>query len=50
MQLTSTFASANVDVPEVEPLTSGVTRAKERASATQQLCIVLGAVLILRLH
>jgi hypothetical protein len=31
------FASANANVPEVERLTSRVTRAEERASATQQL-------------
>jgi hypothetical protein len=30
-------------VPEVERLTSRVTRAEERASATQQLCSVLVA-------
>jgi hypothetical protein len=32
-----------VDVPEVKPLTSGVARAEERVSATQQLCNLLGA-------
>jgi hypothetical protein len=37
------FASANANVPEVERLTSRETRAEERVSATQQLCIVLVA-------
>jgi hypothetical protein len=32
--MTSTLASASVDVPDVEPLTSGGTRAEERVSAT----------------
>ena len=45
LQLTLAFASANANVPDVEPLTSGGTRAEERASATQQLYAVLGEVL-----
>ncbi len=46
LQLTSTLASASVDVPEVEPLTSGGTRVEERERATQQLCSLLGDVLL----
>jgi hypothetical protein len=41
LQLTLAFASANANVPEVAPLTSGGTRAEERVSAKQQLCSVL---------
>jgi hypothetical protein len=37
------FASANANVPDVKPLTSGGTRAEERERATQQLCSLLGA-------
>jgi hypothetical protein len=44
LQLTLALASASVNVPDVEPLTSGETRAEERASATQQLCSLLVAV------
>jgi hypothetical protein len=43
LQLTLAFASANANVPDVEPLTSGGTRAEERERATQQLCSVLAA-------
>jgi hypothetical protein len=43
LQLTLAFASANANVPDVKPLTSGGTRAEERVSATQQLCSVLNA-------
>jgi hypothetical protein len=43
LQLTSTLASASVDVPDMEPLTSGGTRAEERERATQQLCSLLDA-------
>jgi hypothetical protein len=43
LQLTSTLASASANVPEVERLNSRVTRAEERASATQQLYVVLDA-------
>jgi hypothetical protein len=35
------FASANANVPDVERLTSRETRAEERASATQQLYVLL---------
>jgi hypothetical protein len=48
MQLTLAFAWANANVPEVAPLTSGVARAEERASATQQLYVVL--VEVWRVH
>jgi hypothetical protein len=43
LQLTSTLASASVDVPDVRRLTSRGTRAEERERATQQLCSLLVA-------